>query len=113
MMSLVSYGGGTGKLLPKNCLVLTSEKYTMWAIKVEANLDAVGPWEAVVPAKDSMAAVVHKKDKPTRAYLLGVISEEILLQVSLKKTAAELWASLRMRFVGGGPGLGGTGGYTS
>lgn len=57
-------------------------------------------WEVVVPAKDAAAAVIAKKDKPTRACLLGPLSEDILLQVSSKKTAAELWASLKTRFVG-------------
>jgi hypothetical protein len=80
--------------------MLTGDNYTVWAIKVEANLDAQGLWEAVVPAEDSAAAVIAKKDKPARAYLLGALSEDILLQVSSKKTAAELWASLKTRFVG-------------
>uniref|UniRef100_A0A8I7BB04 CCHC-type domain-containing protein n=1 Tax=Hordeum vulgare subsp. vulgare TaxID=112509 RepID=A0A8I7BB04_HORVV len=80
--------------------MLTGDNYTVWAIKVEANLDAQGLWEAVVPAEDSAAAVIAKKDKPARAYLLGALSEDILLQVSSKKTVAELWASLKTRFVG-------------
>uniref|UniRef100_A0ACD6AP29 Uncharacterized protein n=1 Tax=Avena sativa TaxID=4498 RepID=A0ACD6AP29_AVESA len=37
------------------------------------------------------------KNKTARAYLLA---EDILLQVSSKKTAAEVWASLKARFVG-------------
>ncbi|KAE8771725.1 retrotransposon protein [Hordeum vulgare] len=83
-----------------NRSMLTGENYTVWAIKAEANLDAAELWEAVVPAEDSAAAIVAKKDKPARAYLLGDLSEEILLQVSTKKTTIELWASLRTRFVG-------------
>ncbi|KAE8805103.1 retrotransposon protein [Hordeum vulgare] len=74
-MSHVSYGDG---LLPAYNPVLTSENYTVWAIKVEANLDAAGLWEAVVPTEDSTLVVVAKKDKPAHAYLLGALSEEIL-----------------------------------
>lgn len=53
---------------------LTGENYTTWAIKVEANLDAAGLWEAVVPAEDSAPAVIAKKDKPACAYLFGALS---------------------------------------
>ena len=67
---------------------------------MEANLDAQGLWEAVVPAEDAAAAIIAKKDKPARAYLLSALAEDILLQVSAKKTAAEVWASLKARFVG-------------
>ena len=51
-------------------------------------------------AEDSASAVVAKKDKPARTYLLGALSEDLLLQVSRKKTAAEVRASLKARFVG-------------
>ncbi|KAE8773731.1 retrotransposon protein [Hordeum vulgare] len=70
------------------------------AIKVEANLDAAGLWEAVVPPEDAAATVIVKKDKPARAYLLSALAEDLLLEVSPKKTAAEVWASLRARYVG-------------
>ena len=82
-----------------SCPMLTGDNYTVWAIKVEANLDAQGVWEAVVPA-DATTVVDPKKNKMARAYLLGALAEDILLQVSSKKTAAEVWASLKARFVG-------------
>ena len=100
MMSLMPYAGGSGSSLPTPVPMLTGDNYTTWAIKVEANLDAAGLWEAVVLAEDSASAVVAKKDKPARAYLLGEFSEDLLLQVSGKKTAAEVRASLKARFVG-------------
>uniref|UniRef100_A0ACD5WWX3 Uncharacterized protein n=1 Tax=Avena sativa TaxID=4498 RepID=A0ACD5WWX3_AVESA len=71
----------------------------VWAIKVEANLDAQGLREAVVPA-DSTTVVDPKKNKTARAYLLGALAEDILLQMSSKKTASKVWASLKARFVG-------------
>ncbi|KAM3279796.1 hypothetical protein ACQJBY_046896 [Aegilops geniculata] len=95
-MSIIPYGGGTGGSLPQ----LTGDNYTAWAIKVEANLDAAGLWKAVVVPEDAAAAVIAKKDKPARAYLLSALAENLLLQVASKKTAAEVWASLKARFVG-------------
>ncbi|KAE8807063.1 retrotransposon protein, putative, Ty1-copia subclass [Hordeum vulgare] len=80
--------------------MLSGDNCTMWAIKVKPNLDAQGLWEAVVPAEDAATAFIVKKDKLTRAYLLGTLSEDILLQVLSKKTMVELWASLKTRFVG-------------
>ncbi|KAE8776879.1 retrotransposon protein [Hordeum vulgare] len=43
---------------------------------------------------------IAQKDKPARSYLLGALSKEILLQVSAKKMAAELWSTLQTRYVG-------------
>jgi hypothetical protein len=85
--------------MPLFCPILTRDNYTVWAIKVEANLDVQGVWEAVVP-EDSTAAVDPEKNKRARAYLLGALSEDILLQVSSKKMAAAIWECLKARFVG-------------
>ena len=60
------------------------------------NLDAAGLWEAVVVPEDAAAAVIAKKDKPARAYLLSALAENLLLQVALKKSAAEVWASFTL-----------------
>ena len=81
-----------------SCPMLMPANYTVWAIKVEAILDAQGVWEAVSPAEG--ATVDEKKNKIARAQLLGALSEDILLQVSGKKTAKEVWDSLKTRFVG-------------
>ena len=67
---------------------------------MEANLDVAGLWEAMVSAEEEVAAVVANKDKTARAYLLGALSEDLLMQVSMKKTAVEVWAILKTRFVG-------------
>ena len=60
-----------------NCPMLTPTNYTVWAIKVEAILDAAGVWEAVSPADGVM--VDEKKNKTARAQLLGALSEDILM----------------------------------
>ena len=46
--------------------MIIGEKYTTWAINVEANLDAAELWEVVVPAEDAAAVALKKKDKPVR-----------------------------------------------
>ncbi|KAE8771900.1 retrotransposon protein [Hordeum vulgare] len=99
-MALVPYSGGTGTTMSTSVPLLTGENYTTWAIKVEADLDAAGLWEAMVPPEEAASAVIAKKDKPARAYLLRALADDLLLQVASKKTAAEIWASLRARFVG-------------
>ncbi|KAE8787527.1 retrotransposon protein [Hordeum vulgare] len=60
-MALVPYGGGTGSSLSTPVPMLTGGNYTTWAIKVEANLDAAGLWEAVVLPEDAAAAVIAKR----------------------------------------------------
>ena len=67
-------------------------------VKVAANLQVLGLWDAVALAH--AAALSGRKGKTAGVYLLGALTEDILLQVSSKKTAAELWISLKTRFVG-------------
>ena len=78
--------------------VLTPEGYTAWSIKMEAILDAQGLWEAVAPTAD--AEVDGRKNKMARANLLQALPEDILMQVSTKPTAQEVWEALKTRFVG-------------
>ena len=96
-MTLVPHGAG-GSTVPLSCPMLTPTNYIVWAIKVEAILDAAGVWEAVSPADG--VKVDEKKNKTARAQLLGALSEHILMQVSTKKTAKKVWDSLKTRFVG-------------
>ncbi|KAE8791905.1 retrotransposon protein [Hordeum vulgare] len=77
--------------------MLTSDNYTMWAIRAQAALDVHTVWEAVAPGD---AAVNARKDKAARALLLGALPEDVLLQVATKLTAREVWDSLKVRFVG-------------
>ncbi|XP_042407684.1 uncharacterized protein LOC121997371 [Zingiber officinale] len=78
--------------------MLSPHNYTVWAIKTEAILDAQGVWEAVEPAEG--AQVDAKKDKKARAYILQCVPEDILLQIATKKTAKEVWDSLKTRYLG-------------
>ena len=78
--------------------MLTPHNYTVWTIKAEAILDAQGVWEAIEPARG--AEVDVKKDKKACAYILQCIPEDVLLQIAKKKTAKEIWDSLKTRYLG-------------
>jgi hypothetical protein len=78
--------------------VLTPSSYTARAIKMEAILDAQGLWEVVSPS--SGAEVDARRGKTARAHLLQALPEDILMQVSCKPTAHEVWEALKTRFVG-------------
>lgn len=96
-MAIVPHGAG-GSMVSLSLPMLTPANYTVWAIKAESILDAQGVWEAVSLADG--VTVDEKKNKTARAQLLGTMFEDILMQVSTKKTAKEMWDSLKTRFVG-------------
>jgi hypothetical protein len=78
--------------------MLTATNYSTWAIKMEANMDAQGLWEAIEPAdRDAMDS---KKDKLARACLFGAVPDDVLQQIAKKKTAKEVWESLKTRCLG-------------
>jgi len=78
--------------------VLSPVGYTVWAIKVETILDVQGLWKVVSPSGNGV--VDAHKNKTAWAQLLQALPEDILMQVSTKKTAKEVWESLKTRFVG-------------
>ncbi|XP_062209502.1 uncharacterized protein LOC133911324 [Phragmites australis] len=55
-------------------------------------------WEVVELA--TSAVVDEKKDKKARSHLFQVLPEDLLMQVARKKTAKDVWACLKTRFVG-------------
>ncbi|XP_044971260.1 uncharacterized protein LOC123431505 [Hordeum vulgare subsp. vulgare] len=96
-MALVPHGGGASGSVLMAMPMLTSDNYTVWAIRAQAILDVHTVWEAVAPGD---AVVNTKKDKAARVMLLGTLPEDVLLQVATKLTAKEVWDSLKVRFVG-------------
>ncbi|KAM0019361.1 putative RNA-directed DNA polymerase [Helianthus debilis subsp. tardiflorus] len=80
------------------CSILTSTNYTTWSIKMEAIMDAHGLWEAI--EQPAGAAVDEKKSKQARAIIFQSIPDEVLSQAAKKKTAKEVWDSLKSRYVG-------------
>ncbi|XP_021980396.1 uncharacterized protein LOC110876534 [Helianthus annuus] len=85
-------------IFPFQCPVLTSTNYNTWAIKMEAIMDAHGLWDAIEPPTG--VVVEEKKIKQARAFIFQSIPEEILSQAARKKTAKEVWDSLKSRYVG-------------
>nr|GEV07010.1 putative zinc finger, CCHC-type [Tanacetum cinerariifolium] len=65
---------------------------------MEAIMDAQGLWESIEPT--ASVAVDEKKSKMARAFIFQAIPEDILMQVAKKKTAREVWESLKTWFVG-------------
>lgn len=65
---------------------------------MEAIIDAQGIWESI----ESQPGVVvdEKKNKSTRAFIFLAIQEDILLQMTKKKTKKEVWESLKRRYIG-------------
>jgi hypothetical protein len=96
-MAIILHNTG-GSSVSMSYPVLSPASYTAWAIKVESILDAQGLWEAVSPPDDG--EVNAMKNKTAQAQLLQALPDDILMQVSTKKTTAEVWASLKTRFVG-------------
>ncbi|KAD4585318.1 hypothetical protein E3N88_22919 [Mikania micrantha] len=80
------------------CPILTSSNYTTWEIKMEAVFDAQGLWEAIEPPTG--VAVDEKKSEVAQAFIFQAIPEDLLLQVAKKKTAKDVWESLKIRYVG-------------
>ena len=63
--------------------------------------------------EDAAAAVIAKKDKPTRAYLLGAPAEDLLLQVASKKTGGGGLGQPQGALRWGRSGQGGAAGYAA
>ncbi|XP_073355026.1 uncharacterized protein [Aegilops tauschii subsp. strangulata] len=96
-MALVPHSGGAGRSATMAMPMLTADNYTVWAFKAQTILDVHTVWEAVAPGD---AAVNARKDKMARALLLGALPEDVLLLVSTKLTAREVWDSLKVRIIG-------------
>lgn len=61
-------------------------------------MDAQGLWESI---EETVGETVNEKQSKTaRAFLFQAIPEDVLLQVAKKKTAKEVWESLKMRYLG-------------
>ncbi|XP_076895611.1 uncharacterized protein LOC143548287 [Bidens hawaiensis] len=65
---------------------------------MEAVMDAQGLWESIEPSEGAMEDV--KTNKTARAFIFQTIPKDVLMQVAKKKTAKEIWESLKTRYVG-------------
>jgi len=97
-MSIVTQQGKEGGSVPFQCSMLTSTNYTTWTIKMEAIMDAQGIWESIEPPAG--VAVDEKKNNSARDFIFQAVPEDVLLQVSKKRTAKEIWEALKVRYLG-------------
>ncbi|XP_076952260.1 uncharacterized protein LOC143625932 [Bidens hawaiensis] len=65
---------------------------------MEAVMDAQGLWDSIEPTTGAVQD--EKMNKTARAFIFQAIPEDVLLQVAKKKTAKEIWESLKIRYVG-------------
>ncbi|XP_073360639.1 uncharacterized protein [Aegilops tauschii subsp. strangulata] len=99
-MSIVPYAGGLGSSLPPPVPVLTGENYPAWADQGASKLGRGRAMGGRGAGGGRGGDRDRQEGQATRAYLICVLAEDLLLQVASKKTAAEIWACLKMRFAG-------------
>ena len=94
-------------------LVCSGYNYTIWAVRMEAYLDAVDLWEVVEDDYDvpllsdnpTMAQVKNHKERKTRkskakACLFAAISATIFTRIMSLKSAKVIWSYLKFEYEG-------------
>lgn len=61
-------------------------------------MDAQGNWEVIEPAVG--VAVDEKKNKSAGAFNFQAVPEDVLLQIAKKKSAKDVWDSLKTCYIG-------------
>ncbi|XP_049397348.1 uncharacterized protein LOC125861510 [Solanum stenotomum] len=90
--------------------VFNSENFHMWAVRMEAYLDALDHWEAIeedyeVLGNPTMAQLKNHKDKKTRkskakACLFSAVSSTIFTGIMSLKSAKAIWDHLKAQYKG-------------
>ena len=80
---------------PSPLQVLSKTNYPIWAIRMQVHLEAYGLWEAI-----ESDAVPRKKDRQALSVIFGALSEDIVAQLDISKTAKEIWEFLKTRHMG-------------
>ena len=93
-----------GNLSPIAPIIFDGENYEIWAIRMEAHLDAHDLWEAVeedydvppLPGNPSMAQIKNHNERRTRkskakTCLFAAVSNTIFTRIMTLKTAKEIW----------------------
>ncbi|XP_071723871.1 uncharacterized protein [Rutidosis leptorrhynchoides] len=102
-----------GNLSPIAPIIFDRENYEIWAIRMEAHLDALDLWEAVVedydvpplPGNPTMAQIKNHNGRRTRkskakACLFVAVSNTIFTRIMTLKTAKEIWEYLKKEYTG-------------
>ena len=80
---------------PSPLQVLSKTNYPVWAMRMQVYLDAYSLWEAI-----ESDVVPRKKDRQAFSVILGALSEDIMAQLDISKTAKETWEFLKTRHMG-------------
>ena len=80
---------------PSPLEVLSKTNYPVWAIRMQVQLKAYGLWEAI-----EFDTVPRKKDCQTLSVIFGALSEDIVAQLDISRTAKEIWEFLKTRHKG-------------
>ena len=93
--------------------VFDGENYQLWAVRMEAYLEALDLWEAVeedyeippLPDNPTMAQIKSNKEKRTKkskakACLFVVVSTTIFTRIMSLKTAKAVWDYLKDEYAG-------------
>ena len=92
----VGFSRGMGDpISPSPLHVLSKTNYPFWAIRMQVHLEAYGLWEAI-----EFDAVPRKKDRQALSIIFGALSEDIVPQLDISKTAKEIWEFLKTRHMG-------------
>ena len=102
-----------GNLSPIAPIIFDRENYEIWAIRMEAHLDAHDLWEAVeedydvppLPGNPSMAQIKNHNERRTqkskaKACLFVAVSNTIFTRIMTLKTAKEIWEYLKKEYTG-------------
>ena len=91
-----SFSRGMGDpISPSPLQVLSKTNYPVWAIRMQVHLEAYGLWEAI-----KSYTVSRKKDRQALSVIFGALSEDIVAQLDISKTAKEIWEFLKTRHMG-------------
>lgn len=83
-------GGYFGLCYP----LLAKGNYTAWSLKMKVFMQAHGVWN-VVESSDPKAVVEEKIDKIALAMIYQAILEDVMLSVSEKKIAKDVWEAIK------------------
>ena len=90
------FSRGMGDLIsPSPLQVLSKTNYPVWALRMQVHLGAYGLWEAI-----ESDTVPRKKDHQALSVIFGALSEDIVAQLDISKSAKEIWEILKTIHMG-------------
>jgi len=114
LFSYRTYRRNSEKSFSRTALpVFNGENYDLWAVKMEAYLEALYLWEAaeedyevlLLPDNPTMAQIKNRKEKKTqkakaKSYFFAGVSTNIFTRIMTLKSAKAIWDYLKMKYAG-------------